>query len=192
MGKHVVGGVLALLTWVGLFAAGVSIDSRPYRQVLGPADAGPAVAAAGVAPLADGAGGGSRPVRDIGRLEAFLGVIAFYTPLNAALLTLLSGLIGGCASRLTFAGLPKEQDAVMGLSEVFRTENPVASMLRSFLVYVAFMAGIFITTNAPFANTDPEQYARLAGVLSFVAFVNGYDPTRFQDLLSLKPGGKKS
>jgi hypothetical protein len=69
----------------------------------------------------------------------------------------------------------------------FRTENPMASMMRSFLVYLAFIAGVFITTNEPFANPTPDQYVRLAGLLSFVGFLVGYDPTKFQDILSLKP-----
>jgi len=50
--------------------------------------------------------------------------------------------------------------------------------------------GWIITTNDPFANPTPDQYVRIAGLLSFVSFVVGYDPTRFQYILSLKPGGR--
>jgi hypothetical protein len=60
----------------------------------------------------------------------------------------------------------------------------------SFLVYLAFIAGILITANDPFGNPTRDQYVRIAGLLSFVSFVVGYDPTRFQDILSLKPGGR--
>ena len=185
-------GAIALLAWFSLFAAGASIDSAPYRQALaGPGAAGTVddVAAASSGGTAAAQGTAAR----LSKWTAFLGVMAFYTPLNVALLTILAGLVGGCASRLTWVraqeNIPHAEKGVRTTSDVFRTEPPVASMLRSFLVYLAFIAGIFITTNDPFKSPTPDQYVRLAGLFSFVSFGVGYDPTRFQSILSLKPGG---
>ena len=191
MKGHVATGIIALLMWFALFAGGLTIDSSPFREVfiipksvsveetIVPVSARPAAAT----------------ISSATPLVAFLAVIAFYTPLNVALLTLLAGLAGGCASRLTYArahpeGLPKTVDAEKDSSTIFRTEHPVASMLRCFLVYLAFIAGVFITTNDPFADTTPSQYVRIAGLLSFVSFAVGYDPTKFQEILSLKPAAK--
>jgi hypothetical protein len=70
------------------------------------------------------------------------------------------------------------------MQAVFRRESPFASMIRSFVVYLAFIAGIYITTNAPFENPDPNQYVRFAGTISLFAFVVGYDPTKFQDFVN--------
>ena len=69
----------------------------------------------------------------------------------------------------------------------FRSENPAASMIRGFLVYLGFVAGIYMATNAPFADVTGDQYARLAGTISFLAFVVGYDPTKFQDFITKTP-----
>ena len=103
-----------------------------------------------------------------------------YTPLNAALLVMLAGFIGGCASSITYSGDDRRNP--------FLIENPLASLLRSFLIYVGF-----ITANAPFDAPTADQYVRFVGTLSLLAFVVGYDPTKFQDLLKMipSPGAQK-
>ena len=108
-----------------------------------------------------------------------------YTPLNAALLVMLAGFIGGCASSITYSGDDRRNP--------FLVENPLASLLRSFLIYVGFIAGIYITANAPFDAPTTDQYVRFVGTLSLLAFVVGYDPTKFQDLLKMipSPGAQK-
>jgi len=196
MRTRVASGVLSLVAWFALFAAGVTIDSSPYRAVLASIGGAPVQSASvapqpGVAPSTLGGGKG------LTKWEGFVGTMLFYTPLNVALLTICAGLVGGCASSITYsktrgAEKPPSDEKVPEGRTIFRTENPVASMLRSFLVYLAFIAGIFITTNDPFWKPTPDQYVRLAGSLSFFAFVVGYDPTRFQDILSLRSrsGGK--
>ncbi len=193
MNSHVATGIIAILIWFALFAAGVTIDSSPYREALAAAGTPPAGTEGALAQGGDPGGTPERTIK-LSKLRAFLGVIAFYTPLNVALLTILAGLVGGCASRLTYARahgeIPQAGDAQQDLRTMFRIENPVASMLRSFLVYLAFLSGIFITTNDPFGSPTADQYVRLAGLLSFVSFVVGYDPTRFQEILSLRPAGK--
>ena len=184
-------GILAILIWLILFAAGVTIDSSPYRAVLAPEETSQGESEEGGA--SNPGLEGSPPVPFLAKAIAFLGVMTFYTPMNVALLTILSGLVGGCASRLTYEkahreGIPEAVDPKQDLGTLYRIEHPVASLLRSFLVYLAFIAGIFITTNDPFGSPTPDQYVRLAGLLSFVSFVVGYDPTRFQELLSLRAG----
>lgn len=70
-----------------------------------------------------------------------------------------------------------------------RTENPFASLLRSFVVYLLFIAGIAITTDAPFSNPTADQYMRIAGLLSLIGFVVGYDLSAFNGLLRRVPMG---
>ena len=169
-------GMAALLAWLLLFAAGLSIDSQPYRdQIAAPPSAG------------DGADAPRGP-----RLSALVLVTALYTPLNAALLTILAALIGGCTSYLTFSRDPTGTTALevarSAPTLVFLTEVPFASMLRGFLVYVAAIAGIYITTENPFDATTPAQYVRVVGLLSFVGFVIGYDPTGVERVIAKLPG----
>jgi hypothetical protein len=79
----------------------------------------------------------------------------------------------------------------MSESEIYMRENPVSSMLRGFVVYIAFLAGVYVGTNAPFADPTQEQYARAAGTTSLLAFIVGYDPTIFRQLISLSSKFKK-
>jgi len=73
--------------WIGLFATGLLLDSKPYRlELLAPQ---PKVAIAGV--LSD-QGGSTPPVFD---RAAFLACVLLYTPLNVAWPTLLAGFVGG-------------------------------------------------------------------------------------------------
>jgi hypothetical protein len=75
----------------------------------------------------------------------------------------------------------------------------IATGVTAIVIWFAlFTAGVTIDSTPyrdsprerpPFASPTPDQYVRLAGLLSFVAFVMGCDPTRFQDLPSLKVGG---
>jgi len=188
-------GCAALGAYFLLFSAGMLLSSRPYREQLQALNAGgaPVLASGGAeagATLPDVAA----PPEGASLLLAFAGSVLLYSPLNVALLTLLAGFLGGCASCLSFpdsgaakAGADGATTAKAEASRAFRKESPFASMFRSFLVYLAFMAGIFITTDKPFEAPSVDQYARLAGMLSLFAFVVGYDPTKFQDFLDMVP-----
>lgn len=191
-------GSVALAAYLALFAAGMLVDSRPYRERIAPAaQATPASAPleagfGAAAAAAPGVSSAATPAFDAG---AFLVSMALYTPINVALLTLLAGFLGGCASSITYspAQLPAGaavDDAAAKQAEtrlLFRTESPFASMFRSFLVYLAFIAGIFITTSQPFENATADQYVRFAGTISLFAFVVGYDPTKLNDFLEFVP-----
>lgn len=189
--KHRFGilGVLALIGYFALFSAGIVIDSKAYRErVMGPS---PAASAAALAAAAsdEPAPVSAAPASTSGLDWIALGAFALtYTPLNVGILCILAGLIGGCASRITYdqpSALAAEEPA----ANPFRTESPFASMLRSFLVYIAIVAGVSISTDGAFAATSSEGYVRFAATVSFFAFVVGYDPTKFGEWLNRRPGG---
>ena len=75
-----------------------------------------------------------------------------YTPTNAALLTCLAGLAGGISSRLTYDRFVEDPLGIEATEKLtvadvlVRTENPVASMLRSFIVYFIFVAGLALAS----------------------------------------------
>jgi hypothetical protein len=73
----------------------------------------------------------------------------------------------------------------------FLTENPISSALRGFFAYLAFLAGTVLGANAAFAVTTQDQYCRMAGAVAILAFVVGYDPTIFKQLISAVPRKKK-
>jgi len=199
---HMVFGCIAVFLYLMLFTAGVTRDSAPYRERLSghvvssvptvAATAPPAaVALTPVASLASDAPASSK--LEPGKpapfdTSAFFAVMFLYTPINVAFLALVSAFLGGCTSRITYNGFDSSAAANLSpQSLAFRTENPTASMFRGFLVYLAFMAGIYITTTSPFDNPSSDQYVRFAATLSFFAFVVGYDPTKFRDWIDMVP-----
>jgi hypothetical protein len=155
-------GLCAIVLYFSLFAVGLVVDSNPLRTRLASAP------------------------QDIG---LFLLVLISYTPTNVAFLGILAGFMGGCASLITYSrrGQPAAQEpesaSMVRQSMLFRTESPLASMFRSVIVYFGFMAGILAMTVSAFANTTPDQYARLATTISFFSFAVGYDPTKLQSLI---------
>lgn len=157
-------GIVGLLLWIAIFAAGITVDSAPYRKALAESFS----------------------------FTALVQTILVYTPLNAALLTVLAALVGGCSSYLATASrkpsLSRNATADEAKRLDFLSEWPVASMIRGFLVYVASIAGIYITTDDPFSAPTPAQYVRVVGLLSFLGFALGYDPTLVDNLLSKVPG----
>lgn len=168
------------------------MDSKPYRDAIQPT-ASPAVAGTGAPP-----GSSASPERiDVkGRdidLRAFAVAVCVYTPISVAFLALLAGLIGGCTSNITFSRTEATREGTEPPDErtqqhmLFLTESPLASMLRGFLVYLGFIAGVYITAEAPFANPTASQFVRFAGTISLVAFAVGYDPLKFQDLMNGLP-----
>lgn len=159
----ILNGLVAVLSWLVTFGVGLLVASQPYRDRLLQAF----------------------------DWKVFLVSLLTYTPTNIAALCLLAAFCGGCASRLVLSSatsVHSAKDSQKGAdshAEIYMAENPVSSMLRGFVVYVAFLAGVYVGTNAPFAEPTQEQYARAAGTVSLLAFVVGYDPTLFRQLLNV-------
>jgi hypothetical protein len=189
-------GCAALLAYLLLFAAGMLVSSEPYRKQL--AEHSVSISPVAVATAANVATPPvtAQPLTSAEMFKAFLLAMLLYTPTNVALLTILAGFVGGCASYLTYAEASTELRAkgtdqpAPDLRALFRTESPFASMFRSLLVYLATMAGIFVTTSEPFATPTAEQYVRLAAAISVFAFIVGYDPTKFHDIVDMMPKRK--
>ena len=73
------------------------------------------------------------------------------------------------------------------------SEQPITAAMRSFVVYLFLLAGIYLAAGDPFKDLNASQYLRMVGFVSSIAFAVGYDPTRFTELLNYipKPGGAK-
>ena len=160
------GGLACIITWVLLFSAGLFVETKSLRDELTKAFS-------------------------FGDLVT---VCLCYTPTNAALLTCLAGLAGGISSRLTY-GRFVEDPVGIGVSEkltvtdvLVRTENPIASLLRSFIVYFIFVAGLAIASpQNPFSEPTQDQYFRFAAMVSVLGFVVGYDPSVFNNFIRRPP-----
>ncbi len=171
-------GIGALVGWQIVFSAGVLIGSQPYRDALA-------------------TGQGNMAVN-------FFAAMLLYTPTNAAILSGLAGMVGGCASLLVCHrnGLDKVLESQQADNEretaklkrrvAYMNESPFLSLLRGFVVYLTFLAGILIATEEPFSKVSGPTFMRYAGFISLVAFGMGYDPTRFEQMMENIPvvGGK--
>lgn len=243
MGQLRFWGALAVAFWFLTFATGTLVPSCPYRRLLDPS-LSPECKPVAEKPAGEKASGVSDVVvdgalqivdvaatlppsshlldalpleRSWGTLVAALltGAVS-YSPCNLALLALAAGLIGGCASRLTWGDLGARRDGGddatdEGETESPRTkranvvdvdrearaalearlrylqENPVASMCRGLVSYLFVLAGLLAFTPAPFESTTPDSYLRMAGLVSAVAFAVGYDPSRLSAFLNRLP-----
>src|SRR5258707_15184818 len=143
------GGVACIICWIVLFSAGLFVATRPFRDQLAKSF-------------------------DLGDLFR---VCLCYTPTNAALLTCLAGLAGGISSRLTYGRfgddpLGIEATEKLRVADVLvRTENPVASMLRSFIVYFTFVVGLALASpQNPFSEPPRDSPFRFAAMGAVVGF----------------------
>ena len=160
------GGLACIIAWILLFSAGLFVETKSLRDQL---------------------------AKTFSFGDLFT-VCLCYTPTNAALLTCLAGLAGGISSRITY-GRFVEDPVGIGVPEKFtvtdvlvRTENPIASMLRSFIVYFIFVAGLAIASpQNPFSEPTQDQYFRFAAMVSVLGFVVGYDPSVFNNFIRRLP-----
>jgi len=157
-----------IFIWVILFSAGLVVSSKPYLEQ-----------------LSSGFSIGN-----------FIIASLTYTPSNIAILSVLSGFIGGCISkllgvdeieaRLAEALQANNENLINNLQrrKSYLMESPMLSMFRGFLTYVGVISGMLLLISNPFEVTSSGQYIRIAGLISGLAFLMGYDPTQFEELIS--------
>ncbi len=117
----------------------------------------------------------------VSRTTAFFYSVLVYTPTNMALLTLFAGLLGGCVSNIKYSMMSKEErQNLKPKEEAILSENPLSATMRGFVIYLCMVAGLYVVLDDPFKDSTPGQYARLAGSMSLVAFIVGFDPTRIK------------
>lgn len=157
-------GIAGMLGWISVFGVGMLVNSKIYRDQL--------------ATNFD--------------LAILAKAIISFTPTNVALLAILAGFLGGCASLLMYSdyntsnGAKQNGKAPIDLERLaYLQENPISSALRGFVVYLTFLAGTVFSASGAFATTTQDQYCRLAGAVAVLAFGVGYDPTVFRQVLSL-------
>jgi hypothetical protein len=175
--------------WLFLFAAGILIDTEPYRIAISPE--GAAAMAAEETPL-PGAGAPAAPEAQAPAATApvqpltsskplmisWLVVLMCYLPLNLAWLCITSSTLGAFGNRVN---LSDDEAQRRGRDD----SNPyVSALLRGFFVYLFMTSGLLLLDDAPFSSPGPGQYIRLAGFLSLFSFVTSYQPRLFTNLVA--------
>jgi len=150
--------VATIILWIVIFLAGIIINSAPYRDrvTLG----GPNVFA---------------------WIVNWIVVLFVYTPTNVAILSIFAGLLGALGRRATLHVITPDKDEEFPEDPI----NPYLSgVVRGFIVYLLIISGmIIILESPPISPTAPDQYVRLASVISVASFIVSYNPRYFGKLL---------
>ena len=180
---RIVLGSVALLVWFGCFSGGLLLETVEYRAYLAPSsfpdhEKQKEDAKVKAAPYVGSS------------VFAFFAAALWFTPTNLAVLALAAGLLGGCASNILVSEHPERVEKLQKLAPEnlrYLQEQPWSAMIRSFVVYLCVIAGLYLAMDDPFKNSSPGQYTRLAGTVSILCFLVGYDPSRLLDWLGIVP-----
>ena len=114
----------------------------------------------------------------------FLFVVSAWIPTNLGILSVLAGLSGAlCRSLLRSLEIGVEQ--IRPQKEGSRI---LGGGIAGLLFYLALMAGAYLLIENPFETTTKEQYFRVAGVVSFIAFLAGFRPDLLRRVIDKLPG----
>lgn len=147
--------MIAVLCWLATFLAGLTINSKPYRDAL------------------------TEGNLDIQNLAM---TMLTYTVTNAALLCVLSGVIGAVAYTFIVVKKTKEEAENRGpVSSLADTPGGavVAGVLRSFVIFLVFISGVYIGASDAFSATTQEQYARVVATTCLLSFLVSFNPNYF-------------
>jgi hypothetical protein len=150
---ELIAGTIFLLLWIAFFTLGLFVPTEPLRNVLWSAES-------------------TSIPRTIGY---FLAVGASYTLTNMLFLSCLASLLGCMAFRWQVGdaldATPAEAESIAAM-RVYSS-----AVLRGFFLYLMFISGfLIVATQNSVTSTTLDQYIRIAGTMSIVGFVVGYDP----------------
>ncbi|MBN1482489.1 hypothetical protein EH223_10630 [candidate division KSB1 bacterium] len=147
-------GIASVFLWLVVFLPGLTISSMPYRAAL----------------------------QQSITFENLFMTLLTYTVTNVAILCCIAGMIGAMTRDMYERVTERRADKSSARAKK-SAGLVIAGVLRSFLIYILFLSGVYLATNAPFENTTPQQYVRVAGLISVFAFLVGYDPKLFTKIV---------
>ena len=172
-------GSAALSLWMVFFSCGVFVETIEYRVFLAPHSFPKHAEADQTTGIV------ATPYSGSATYALLVATICF-TPTNLAFLALLGGLMGGCTRNILLEGISHENaEKIKPVRRRFLEESPWSAMMRSFIVYLCVIAGLYFAIDDPFKDSTPAQYIRLAGTISVLSILVGYDPSRLLPWLSL-------
>lgn len=152
-------GLVAMLLWLMFFTLGTTVSTAPHRAAL---ENSPDLAT---------------------WLSSIAVIFTCYTVTNIALLALLAAVTGEFSqrSRSTEFLTARHSSHVLPFRDVWAYY--ASASMRGFVVYLLGVSGLLLITTDAIANAKQDQYVRLAGTISVVAFIAGYDVQVFKRVL---------
>jgi len=196
-------GTIVTGLWITLFTVGLAIPSQPYRdRLLNLADpdaaaAGPGVIISVVATAFCYTPTNLAMLCIVAALTGCLGRLA--TTNDAAgerarhrqlLLTVVSTSPPDAAdaaeikTSTTSTETSTVQESVGSDPVVSPLAPAITAVTWGFFIYLVIVSGTVVLTGDPFKETSPEQYLRLAGSASLLAFAVGWQPQILAQLVS--------
>ena len=160
---EVVIGVSAICLWLCFFLAGIVVETKSLRELV-----------------------------SAGLISSFWELVSVsfilmtcYTVTNLAILSSFAAVIGKFCRRAltyetgTFSGFTPAPTATIGTVMVFYS----VAIARGFVIFLMMTGGlILLQTDAVTASTT-EEYIKMAGTISILAFMAGYDAEIFKRAL---------
>jgi hypothetical protein len=183
---QVAGAAIFLLSWVSLFAGGITIDTTQFRCAISPA---------GAQVLANEARPSDAPPKDVCKpyesvertwmtqAVAWVGILLFFLPLNLAMVSAVAGALGAFGNEVNLEYDQMEPAPDAAEASPYSTDNssPILSgLLRGLFIYLFFISGLLLFDDKPFSSPGPGQYIRLAGFISLFSFLVNYRPHLFK------------
>ena len=192
--------VIVLISWLVVFTAGLTVDSRPYRLQFSPQLARQSSMQQAMAPprtstfeltMLQMQWNDPRALRlsaqpvalqkpDIGLIRGILYfaiIFVSYTPPNVGLLSVIAASAGSLGRQMT---KHDGRDTIDSQADqpVIDFQGRPAAAIRGLFVYIFLLSGIAVFTGDPLITqvSGPDEYIRIAGLASAVAFIAGWNP----------------
>lgn len=145
----------AIVGWIVLFAVGVSIPSAPYISLLDQMT--------------------TAQTSFLALLGAGMMVVLCSTFTNPGILSCLAAFLGGVAKRVQpESPLPGTENDGPSAAAAY-----MSAVVRGFFLYLVMLSGLLLLTTKAITDSTQEQYVQLAGTVSVLAFMVGYDADFF-------------
>jgi hypothetical protein len=152
--SEVIAGVIAICIWLAIFAAGILVGSKPYRDTLN-----------SNAPFGE-------------KLSAFIVVLFCYTATNAAILCCIASVLGGIFRRMR----ERQRQRLRYPSLLVLLLSLTLQGFVVYLVMVSGVIS-FGGWDHFVESPTQEQYLRLAATGSLISLMVGYSPGLFNSLM---------
>lgn len=185
-------GFMLVAAWLVVFLAGLTIDSNPLRQQIVGDDLGATVASLFLVLVSYTATNSAILAVLSGMAGALAQSVIVAGPASDTLAD--SETVDAAIESLDPEAAASPHNGKRANVEArnpqpspphlkIRPDSLTAGAIKSFAVFLVYMSGVTVGASDAFGATTPDQYARVVGTTSLLAFIVGFDPKVFLKVL---------